>query len=85
MTQKQKKFAKLACLLLAVLISLTLVEVAVKFNRDYRYIGFEKRQNNWIDIAERAQVDAVSCNQELEEVRKQKQAAIEANNSDLFQ
>lgn len=50
---------------------------------DYRFVGFERKQDSWYGIAGKAQAEKLSCLQELEQVKADKQVCIDAINPDL--
>jgi len=58
------------------------IQCAMQFIQAYKFVGFVKRdQSTWIGIAEVAQADNISCQQDLEAMKKARDAA----NADIMQ
>ncbi len=81
----KKKALKLVGLQVALLIALLITQIGIQFAQSYKWIGFEKKdQSSWVGIAETAQADKMSCQDELAQVKAEKDQAIEAGNQDIL-
>lgn len=62
-------------------IFLIAVQIGVQFVSSYKFVGFAKRdQSTWIGLAETAQADNWTCQQQLEEMKKMR----DTENSDIM-
>lgn len=84
-SKSKTRVLKFIGLQLAILTALIITQGVIQFASSYTFVGFVKKDTStWIGVAMGAQVDRSDALQELEQCKKDKQAAVEAANPDLF-
>lgn len=79
----RKTSYKIIGLQVALFLALTLTQAVMMFAKDYRYVGFEKKDNSWVTIGETAEANLQSCQKDLSQAQADKQTAILSANPDL--
>lgn len=66
-------------------ILLVATQGAMQFMSSYKFVGFvEKNETSWIGIAGQAQAEKLSCLQEVEQLKSEKEVCIKAINGDII-
>ncbi len=79
---KRGFFIRLALFQVALLATLIITQIGIQFAQTHKWVGFARKdQSTWIGIAETAQADNWTCQQQLEEMKK----ARNDENADIMQ